>query len=128
MKGSNLMHRFGQGHRNGQALVPRTLTSHPTCTHPYPYLTHPQAVIFVIPAEVTSPVSHFEALQGQPLAMPPAMRGGSAAPGLAPLAVGGGGGEGMFPSRDKDFARHYLLLQDGSIASEAADRRCAMWL
>jgi len=41
--------------------------------------------------------------------MPPAMQA-AASPG----SVAGGGGEGMFPARDKDFARHYLLLQDGS--------------
>lgn len=31
----------------------------------------------------------------------------------------------MFPATDRDFARHYVLLQDGSVMGlgEAADRR-----
>ena len=74
----------------------------------------PSPVIYVIPADVTGPVSHFEALQSQPASLPPAMRGAAAA------AVTGGG-ESMFPAKDKDFAKHFLLLQDGSGAG--ADKR-----
>lgn len=77
------------------------------------------AALYVIPADATQPVSHFEALQSQAAAMPPAMQSAAAATGSQ------AGVDYMFPATDRDFARHYVLLQDGSVMGqgEAADRR-----
>lgn len=52
--------------------------------------------MLVVPADITNPVSHFDALSQQ-LVLPPLMAA-----------------DVMFPIKDRDFPRHYLLLQDGS--------------
>ncbi|GAX80359.1 hypothetical protein CEUSTIGMA_g7798.t1 [Chlamydomonas eustigma] len=78
-------------------------------------IDHPVAVIYVVPADVTNPASHFEALQNQAAVLPPQMHGTQV------------GVECMFPARDKDFAKHYLLLQDCSEGrNESSDKRAAM--
>lgn len=96
-----------------------------TCTQLDPRCALPcfLAALYVIPADATNPVSHFEALQSQVASMPPAMQSTASA-----AASGGQAGvDYMFPATDRDFARHYVLLQDGSVMGpeEAADRRWA---
>ena len=49
-----------------------------------------------MPADVSNPASHFEALQSQVAQQPPLMQQ-----------------DLMFPIKDRDFPKHYLLLQDG---------------
>jgi hypothetical protein len=69
-------------------------------------------VIYVISADVPNPASHFEALQNQANVLPPQMQSTQV------------GVECMYPAKDKDFAKHYLLLQDCSEGrSESSDKR-----
>eukprot|EP00798_Chlamydomonas_sp_ICE-L_P000836 gene836-33567_t len=62
-------------------------------------LDHPVASIWAIPADVNDPVSHLEALM-QKSVLPPLMQ-------AAPL-----GSEVMFPSQDREFPKHVVLLLD----------------
>ncbi|KXZ49490.1 hypothetical protein GPECTOR_21g716 [Gonium pectorale] len=59
-------------------------------------LDHPVACVYVIPADVTNPASHFDTLLGQ-LLLPPLMQQ-----------------DVMYTVRDRDFPRHYVLLLDAA--------------
>ncbi len=73
-------------------------------------LDHPVAAIWVLPADVTHPVSHVEALMAQ-APTPPLMQ-------PAPL-----GPEAMYPLKDREFPRHVVLLHD--VAGGMDDKRSA---
>lgn len=62
------------------------------------------AGVFAVPADVTNVVSHFEMLAGQ-VAVPPLMAQ-----------------EVMHPFKDRDFPKHFLLLQDVSAGGD--EKRC----
>ncbi|MEW5318844.1 MAG: hypothetical protein WDW38_010029, partial [Sanguina aurantia] len=77
---------------------------HETCDHPV-------ATIYVIPADVSHPTSHFDKLQEQ-FVPPPLMAN-----------------ELMLPAKDSDMAKHYVLLHDvasGADPKRASDNLAAM--
>ncbi len=89
--------------------IPTTVSKpHSDSLPPTPcLLSSPPAGVLAIPADVSNPASHFDALLAQ-LPLPPLMAQ-----------------DVMYTLRDRDFPRHYLLLWDA--ADGSSDRKWVQW-